>query len=235
MDDNTLITFFGFFIIILIAYLILKNSKNAKKEVDLQELYSKSKFKKTNVKKFFEKEKKDKEKIIEYETGKKIEAEYAREEIIKENTAITELKTNIVKLDAENNKMHEFYNRKINEINGIGPSYMNKLNNLGIVRISDLLFASTTHDGLKKIEADTGIYLKLLEKWSMKADFLRIYGMRNEHIDKLSEIGINSTQQLALSKPEIIRESLLKRNPYTEVPSIGIIKRWVRIAIELQK
>jgi predicted RecB family nuclease len=63
---------------------------------------------------------------------------------------------------------------------------------------------------------------------------LRFQGISNEQIDKLIQIGITSSNQLAKASPVVLRDRLLENNSYSETPTLNMIKRWVRIAKELE-
>lgn len=123
--------------------------------------------------------------------------------------------------------------KKVDSISGVGQSYSMRLKNAGIITISDLLAATNTPNELREIQSSTGIYTKMLENWRSQADFLRIYGLSKKNIDNLTKVGIESTNHLASIKPMDLREEMLVKLPYSEVPSLGVIKRWVRIANEL--
>jgi hypothetical protein len=104
------------------------------------------------------------------------------------------------------------------------------LNKIGIIKISDLNTIVKETDGIEKINESTGIYKKLLEKWAIQADLLRIHGITNQHLNKLLSIGIQSIPEFAESSPDIIHKKLLENNAYSEIPSIGMLQRWIRIA-----
>jgi predicted flap endonuclease-1-like 5' DNA nuclease len=122
------------------------------------------------------------------------------------------------------------YDRKLTTISGIGVNYEKKLNRIGIIRISDLYNIAMEKNGIDKISESTGIYKKLLEKWTIQADLLRIRDINNQQLDRLIEIGIHTISDLAESSPDIIHKKLLENSAYSEIPSIGMLQRWIRIA-----
>ncbi len=232
MDINSAIIFFVLITLFVLVYLVLKEGKKRKNEIDLKDLYKKSKIKERNIRESKDKIKTDKQKIVEYEINKISDHNDIQEKI--EEDFIT--KFDGVIEDANNQpNTYKFKDKSIDAIDGIGPSYKKKLNDNGIMSISDFVSASKEPDGLKKINIKTGIYSKLLEKWLVKADMLRIQGIRNEQIDQLIQIQITSTKQLAETSPEKIRQNLLENNYHREVLTLGMIKRWIRIANTLNK
>ncbi|MFC1803531.1 DUF4332 domain-containing protein, partial [Thermoproteota archaeon] len=127
------------------------------------------------------------------------------------------------------------YDRNVTIIDGVGKGYAKKLRNIGIIRLSDFMRLVNESHGLDKITKETGIYRKLLEKWSIQADFLRIHGINHQNITKLIAIGIQSTKDLAESNPNAIHQELLEKNAYSEIPSIGMLQRWVRLAKKINQ
>jgi len=246
MVDNFLI--FGGFLILffLILYYIIRIDNKRKKEVDLKRLYKKTSFKKKNIEKNVKKN--IKEKIIEYESQKQKETKKpsalrsviseSLQEPIKEEMS----KTSVRRVEEENKftsqvkaSSYSFKDMKVDAISGVGASYSKRLKNAGIVTISGLLKATNNPDELNKLQSDTGIYTKMLKKWRIQADFLRIFGIGKNQIDKLVDLGIDSTYQLSSFSPDELREKMLNNYPYSEVPSLGVIKRWIRVSKELHQ
>lgn len=209
-------------------YAMSTRGNNEKKQVDLKNLYKKTRFKKNKIGKTEIKNIDNKDKIVEYEIVQKNQDPF--EDITPSDTTddITE------SISYEKNTSYTYRDKLVDEIDGIGPSYKLKLNKMGIRKISDLLAASKTPDGIKKINNETGIYTKLLENWLIKADFLRIQAIRNEQIENLLELGINSTSELADISPETLHKTMLEKYSYKDVPSLGVIKRWIRLARDIQ-
>ena len=75
MADSFVILGFGLIILGIFLLIILKGTEEGENKVNLKKLYSKSNFKKTTIKKNIEKDRRDKEEIIEYETRGKVSEE----------------------------------------------------------------------------------------------------------------------------------------------------------------
>jgi predicted flap endonuclease-1-like 5' DNA nuclease len=245
MVHSSLILGTGLIIIVIILYIIIRNSSHEKNKVDLKRLYRKSKFKKTNINKIAEKDSKDKLKIIEYESQAQIHGSNIsdfknehnqpnQENIKKINTEAEKEEENTINHSLDS-ASYRFTDISVESIHGIGRSYATRLKSSGISTISDLLSATNTSKGLQKTQNETGIYIKVLKKWRKQADLLRIFGIRKNQIDKLAAMKIESTNQLASINPENFHETMLTKYPYSEIPSVGVIKRWVRIAKKLRQ
>lgn len=137
-------------------------------------------------------------------------------------------------LEAARTSGYKFNDKSIDFIDGIGTSYKERLGEIGISTISDLVSMSRDDAGLKQLNETTGIYSKLLKKWYVKADLLRIQGIRTDQIEKLIQIGITSTNMLAKTVPEELHNKFLDRFSYSETPTPSMIRRWIRISKELE-
>jgi len=60
----------------------------------------------------------------------------------------------------------------IKEIEGIGPSYAEKLAAMGIKTTEDLLKAGRTPEGRRELAEKTGIPLRLILRWVNLADLI---------------------------------------------------------------
>jgi len=215
--------FFALVLITLVIFiLIIRNIKLRKNKFNLKDMYEQFDIREMQVKKNEEAVKQNKNIILSYEIKNKIDIKKEPTNKIDEKYSVNNNDSNVPK--------YEYVDKKIESIEGIGPSYKKKLNECGIFTIKDLVKISNDLDGLKKINEKTGIYTKLLEKWRIKADFLRIQGIRNDQIDQLVQIGIKSTSLMISELPDSIHRKLLEKYAYYEIPTISMIKRWRRIS-----
>ena len=67
-------------------------------------------------------------------------------------------------------------NYKIEEVEGIGPSYGKKLNKAGVATTGALLKAGATRGARKKLAEATGISDKRILEWCNLADLMRVNG-----------------------------------------------------------
>jgi hypothetical protein len=263
MDTNTVSMVLVLVIVSVFVFIVLMRGRKRKKEISLRDLFRTSKIKKLEIAKSKEKIKREKEEFIQYEANKKIDNDDGGDSLIEElefmdyngveeviasepsgyyDDIREDVEENIIPdadrieklLEDTRTSGYRFTDKNIDVIDGIGSSYKKRLGKIGISSISDFVSASRDAEGLRKINLETGIYSKLLEKWIVKADMLRFQGISNEQIDKLIQIGITSSNQLAKASPVVLRDRLLENNSYSETPTLNMIKRWVRIAKELE-
>ena len=65
----------------------------------------------------------------------------------------------------------------IDEIEGIGPAYCEKLQTAGIASTDDLLTLCCTPAGRKEISEKTGLSEKHILDWTNMADLMRVSGV----------------------------------------------------------
>ena len=226
MDTNQEIMLALIIITLTSIIFLTRNRLLRKNEFDLKDMYKRFDLKEKNLKKNEEKIKEDKNKLLSYEIVDKKEIKYETPDEIDAVKPID--------IPRDDVPIYKYNDKKIEFIDGIGPSYKKKLNENEIYTISDLLKISNQPEEFKKLNEKTGIYSKLFEKWLIKADFLRIQGIRNEQIDQLIQIGITSTASLIEKTPESIHHELLEKYNYSEIPTVSMISRWKRISEKLK-
>ncbi|HEY6068791.1 MAG TPA: DUF4332 domain-containing protein [Gaiellaceae bacterium] len=86
---------------------------------------------------------------------------------------------------------------KLNEIEGIGPAYAEKLGAHGLTSVDDLLEHGGTAAGRQTLAEKSGISETLLLEWVNHADLFRINGVGSEYADLLEEAGVDSVPELA--------------------------------------
>ncbi|MHA2347537.1 MAG: DUF4332 domain-containing protein [Candidatus Hodarchaeales archaeon] len=120
-------------------------------------------------------------------------------------------------------------------VEGIGSMNAEKLFQENISKTSDLLKACSTTMGLTNISNNTGISSKLLFKWKIRSDLLRVQGINNEYSELLEKEGLESVDELSQIKPKELYLQLLEHSDKStqKPPSIAMIKRWIRIAKDL--
>ena len=85
----------------------------------------------------------------------------------------------------------------IEEVEGIGPSYAEKLTKAGVKTTDDLLMAGAKPSGRAHLEASTGIDHSLILEWVNHVDLMRIKGVGSEYSDLLEAAGVDSPAELA--------------------------------------
>lgn len=122
-------------------------------------------------------------------------------------------------------------NYKIDEIEGIGPAYAEKLSAANIKTTANLLEACGTAKGRKAAAAATGLSTKQLLKWANMADLMRISGVGEEYSELLEAAGVDTVKELrnrnaanlAAKMAEVNQEKSLTR----QVPSGKTVEKWV--------
>ena len=87
-------------------------------------------------------------------------------------------------------------------IQGIGPSYAEKLVANGIKTLEKLLEAGSSKKGRTEIAEKTGISEKLILEWVNLADLFRVKGIGEKYSDLLEEAGVDTVVELSKRVPE---------------------------------
>ena len=98
------------------------------------------------------------------------------------------------------------------DIEGIGPTYAEKLAGAGVSGVDGLLAAGGTPQGRADLAAKTGVDRALILEWVNHADLYRIDGVGSEYADLLEAAGVDSVVELAARNPANLTEQLAKVN-----------------------
>ena len=127
----------------------------------------------------------------------------------------------------------------INEIEGIGLAYREKLQAAGIQNVEGLLQEAATPKGRKELEAKTGIGHHHLLRWVNQADLFRVKGIGRQYAELLEKAGVDSVLELAERNPEHLHAKLAEVNEAHHhvkvVPSAEHVKHWVEEAKALPR
>lgn len=88
-------------------------------------------------------------------------------------------------------------NYKIEDVEGIGPTYGQKLRDAGIADTDALLAACKTPAQRKALEEQTGIEHGHILKWANMVDLYRIKGVGSEFSELLEASGVDTVKELA--------------------------------------
>jgi predicted flap endonuclease-1-like 5' DNA nuclease len=129
---------------------------------------------------------------------------------------------------------------RIEEVEGIGPSYGAKLAAAGVSSTDDLLDRGAKPSGRKALEEATGIAHSLILEWVNHVDLMRIDGVGSEYSDLLEAAGVDSPAELAqrnaanlaTTVQEVVaaRPSIVRR-----VPSASELQDWIDQSKKLPK
>jgi PAS domain S-box-containing protein len=127
--------------------------------------------------------------------------------------------------------------KKMTEIEGIGPTYSEKLAAIDINSIDQYLLAAASRKGRKEIAEQSGISSKLVLEWANRADLMRVEGIGEEYSDLLEQTGVDTVNELKYRNPEHLYNSLLEineqKNLVRRVPSQDDVTNWVASAQDL--
>ena len=119
----------------------------------------------------------------------------------------------------------------IEEIEGIGPEYGQKLRDVDIQTTEDLLRRCGDKKGREGVTKETGLSEKHLLEWVNLADLMRINGIGEEFADLLEEAGVDTVKELATRNAEnlavAVAECNEKKNLTDRVPSAETIQKWI--------
>ena len=129
--------------------------------------------------------------------------------------------------------------KRIQDIEGIGPVYAEKLASIGITTVDALLEQGGTPQGRKSIAERLDISPRLVLEWVNHADLYRIKGIGSEYADLLEAAGVDTVMELARRNPESLHRKLLEVNAEKKlvrrVPSLKQVQDWIEQAKSLPR
>lgn len=130
-------------------------------------------------------------------------------------------------------------NYKIEDVEGIGPAYGEKLRGAGINDTDALLAACKTPADRKALAEKADLTEKQVLKWGNMVDLYRISGVGSEYAELLEASGVDTVPELAqrnaanlaAKMAEVNEEKKLTR----KVPTEADCEKWVAQAKELPR
>jgi len=120
---------------------------------------------------------------------------------------------------------------KIDEIEGIGPVYAEKLSGAGITTTDDLLAKCGAKKGRKETAEASGCSEKQLLEWANMADLMRIKGVGSEFSELLEAAGVDTVKELATRNAANLAAKMEEVNGEKKltraVPSESQVEGWV--------
>lgn len=120
---------------------------------------------------------------------------------------------------------------KIQEIEGIGPAYTEKLAAANIATTDDLLNLCGTPKGRKDIAEKTTLTETQLLKWSNLADLMRISGIGPEFAELLEAAGVDTVKELKNRNADNLAAAMKAINEQKKltrtVPAPAVVAKWV--------
>lgn len=129
---------------------------------------------------------------------------------------------------------------RIEEIEGIGPAFAEKLRASGVDTVERLLETGRSKAGRHALAKVTGIQGSRILGWVDEADLMRVHGVGAEYADLLESAGVDSPAELAqrnaadlattLEEVVAARPGIVRR-----VPTVGEVAGWIEQAKGLEK
>ncbi len=122
-------------------------------------------------------------------------------------------------------------NMKIEDVEGIGPAYGEKLRAAGIPDTDTLLKIGCNASGRKDIVEKTGLSASNMLKWVNMVDLFRVKGIGSEFAELLEVAGVDTVKELAtrnvanlVAKMAEVNEA---KNLTRRVPSEKEVTNWI--------
>ncbi len=126
---------------------------------------------------------------------------------------------------------------RIEEIEGIGPSYAKKLAAAKISTTRDLLKLCCSRKGRKDVCESTGVSEKQLLKWANLADLMRISGIGRQYSELLEAAGVDTVKELrnrnAVNTAKKMAEVNAEKKLTRRTPPTSQVENWIDQAKKL--
>lgn len=127
---------------------------------------------------------------------------------------------------------------KIEQIEGIGPQFAEKLAAAGLKTTDDLLAKCATPAGRQALMAATGLTSAQVLTWTNQADLMRVSGVGSEFGQLLESAGVDTVKELATRKPENLVAAMTRVNDEKKltrmVPSVKAVTEWIDQARDMK-
>ncbi|MCS6906665.1 MAG: DUF4332 domain-containing protein [Anaerolineales bacterium] len=128
---------------------------------------------------------------------------------------------------------------KLEDVEGIGPTYAEKLRQAGVRSPAAFLKRAATPSGRKELAEKSGISEQLILEWANHLDLYRIKGIGSEYSDLLEEAGVDTVVELAQRNPENLYQKLVEVNTakklVRKMPVLSQVANWIEQAKSLPR
>jgi predicted flap endonuclease-1-like 5' DNA nuclease len=129
---------------------------------------------------------------------------------------------------------------RIEEVEGIGPSFADKLAAAGVRTTDDLLRDAGSADGRERLAAASGISAGQLLKWANHVDLMRLNGVGAEFAELLEAAGVDSPAELAQRNAANLAQTFdeldaARPNTVRRVPNEAMIAGWIAEAKTMER
>ena len=126
---------------------------------------------------------------------------------------------------------------KIEDIEGIGPAFGQKLSMAKIETTEDLLALCDSAKGRAAVSKTTGISEAQLLKWANMADLMRISGIGSEYSELLEAAGVDTVKELRNRNAANLAAKIAEVNAAKKLtrttPSTEVVQGWIGNAAQL--
>lgn len=126
---------------------------------------------------------------------------------------------------------------KIENIEGIGPAFGQKLRAAGIENAATLLQRGGSRKGRQEIAQATGLDDARILKWVNLCDLCRISGVSTQYSELLEAAGVDTVKELKNRKADNLAAKMRELNAVKklvrQVPSETMVGKWIQQAKEL--
>lgn len=130
-------------------------------------------------------------------------------------------------------------NYKVEDVEGIGPTYGEKLRSAGINDTDALLEACKTKAQRKELAEKTDISETHILKWANMVDLYRISGVGSEFSELLEASGVDTVPELAQRNAANLAEKMIEVNDAKKLcrrtPTGDDVEKWVAEAKTLPR
>ena len=126
----------------------------------------------------------------------------------------------------------------IEEIEGIGPVYAEKLRAAGVTTTEELLETGGGPKGRDELAENTGIAGAHILRWVNHADLMRIKGVGKQYAELLEAAGVDTVKELRNRNAENLTAKLKETNEAKNLcgttPSLSQVTAWIDEAKTLE-
>jgi small subunit ribosomal protein S1 len=124
-------------------------------------------------------------------------------------------------------------------VEGIGPVYASKLNEIGVMTTDQLLESGSTAKGRAELAEKSGISEKLILTWVNHCDLFRVNGVGAQYAELLEAAGVDTVVELARRNVENLVAKLAEvnaeKNLVNRLPDEGSVQDWIEQAKSLPR
>lgn len=130
-------------------------------------------------------------------------------------------------------------NRKVEDVEGIGPVIGGKLRQAGISDTDGLLAAARTPTQRKELAGKSGLTVQQVLKFANMVDLYRINGIGSEYAELLEAAGVDTVPELAQRRADNLCRAMADLNDnkglVRRIPAQAEVVRWIEQAKALPR